>query len=482
MRVIDVLAAPWAIDPARLEEITGIYSTHLRGEKIDIEALEAKMGMPLVRTEQGYEVIDGVAVIPIDGIISKKMNLFSQISGGASTQLIERDFHQAMDDPEVHSIILHADTPGGSVDGTAELGQVIFEARGTKPIYTLADGLMASAGVWIGSAADQIFMTSDTTLVGSIGVVTQHVDYSERHKQMGIKVTEIYAGKYKRIDSAYKPLSDEAHEHIQSEIDYLYSIFVDTVAKHRGTTPDDVLARMADGKIFVGQQAIDAGLVDGVATLDQLIEMLSNGAEPPKRPAGVAGQDNQPGAVDDEQGDTSATVEGIEIEIDEEQSIMKLTDLKEKHPEVAAEAHQEGFDEGRTEGLSGGATGERERIESVLAQSMPGHEALVNKLAFDGKTTGAEAAVAVLQADKAKRAATARARRDDALELDDIDASVETEELKKPTGENMTPAEKIQAEWDGDADLRAEFNDDFDSFEAYAKNRDRTKVLGGNNS
>ena len=92
MNVIDVLTSPWAIMPDKLEEITSIYSTHLRGGATDIKALEAKAGKPLSNPAPGYDIVDGVAVIPIRGVLAKRMNLFTQISGGASTQLVQRDF------------------------------------------------------------------------------------------------------------------------------------------------------------------------------------------------------------------------------------------------------------------------------------------------------------------------------------------------------------------------------------------------------
>lgn len=484
MRIIDVLTSPWAIEPDRLEEITGIYSTHLRGEKIDLAALEARMGQPLANPEQGYEIRDGVAVIPIEGVISKKMNLFSKISGGASTQLIGRDFAEAIEDTDVHAIILHADTPGGSVDGTAELARAIFDARGTKPIYTLADGLMASAGVWIGTAADRVFVASETTMVGSVGVVTQHVDHSEREKKAGIKVTEVYSGKYKRIASTHAPLSEEGRQSIQEKLDYFYSLFVDAVAKHRAASPEDVVDRMADGRMFVGQQAIDAGLVDGVATLDQLIEMLNSDEVHPA----LSSQTKVSTTIVSEESEADIDVDteiaelmsrGAENPETTHQEIeMNLSELKKKHPELYQEAIADAAAEARVDG----ATAERDRIKSVQDQSMPGHEPLIANLMFDGETTGPEAAVAILQDEKDIRKAAAKARANDASDLDDITSSLETDEEKEPSGENLTPAEKMQAEWDGDADLRAEFSDDFDSFEAYAKNRDRTKVLGGKNS
>jgi signal peptide peptidase SppA len=131
--------------------------------------------------------------------------------------------------------------------------------------------MMASAAYWIGSAADQVYIGADTAAVGSIGVVASHTDYSRREEMLGIKTTEIYAGKYKRIASEHQPLSADGREYMQETVDYLYSVFVGEVAKQRGSDPETVHQNMADGRIFTGQQAVSAGLVDGVSTLDQLI-------------------------------------------------------------------------------------------------------------------------------------------------------------------------------------------------------------------
>lgn len=275
MKILDILNSPWAILPERLAEICEIYNTHLRGEKIDLEAAAIRIGRPLENEREPYEVIGGTAVVPIHGVIAKRMNLFSQISGGVSTQLLAKDFQAAMDDNSVHSIVLSIDSPGGTVDGTQELAQTIHEARGRKPIVAHADGVMGSAAYWIGSAADSVYSAGDTTAVGSIGVVGQHVDYSEMEKNRGIKVTDITAGKYKRIASEHAPLSNEGKQYLQDHVDHIYKVFVDDVAKHRNVSPDKVLDGMADGKIFLGKQAVNAGLVDGVSTMGALVGSLN---------------------------------------------------------------------------------------------------------------------------------------------------------------------------------------------------------------
>ena len=275
--VLSLLTSPWAIMPEKLIEIHAIYSAHLRGEKVDIEALEARLGQPLKKDSQGYENRGGVAIVPIEGPLAKKMNLFTQISGGSSMQLVERDIHMALADSAVKGIILNVDSPGGTVDGVQSLAQVISQARESKPVVSWTGGMMASAAYWAGSAAQSVWISGDTPVIGSIGVVAAHVDVSQYEAKLGIKTTEIYSGKFKRIDSQYSPLTKDGKQYIQDQTDYLYAIFVQNVAAQRGVSESQVLTNMADGRIFMGKQAVSAGLVDGVATLDSLIADLAVG-------------------------------------------------------------------------------------------------------------------------------------------------------------------------------------------------------------
>lgn len=268
-KVLDALTEPWLIVPAKLVEIISIYNRRLKQENVDLEALKAQVGAK--EDEQGFTIENGVAVMPLQGIIGKRMNLFIQFSGGTSTQLFERDFKKAFADPVVKSILLLVDSPGGSVDGVQELANLIYENRGKKPVIAFTDGMMASAAYWISSAVDKIFISGDTTQVGSIGVVAAHVDISKAEERMGVKTTEIVAGKYKRIASRYAPLTEEGKASIQEAVDHIYSVFVNDVARNRGVSEDKALS-MADGKVFMGKQAIEAGLADGVSVLSSLID------------------------------------------------------------------------------------------------------------------------------------------------------------------------------------------------------------------
>ena len=197
---------------------------------------------------------------------------------------------------------------------------------------------------------------------------------SKAQAAAGVKTTEIFAGQYKRIASNYAPLSKEGRQTMQDQVDYTYSLFVGAVAKHRGVSTDVVLQDMADGRIFIGQQAIDAGLVDGVSTLELLVAQLNASR--------ASGQ--SVGASRNRAGVAQPKPIGAAMPITREQ-------LAAEAPDVLAAIQAEG------------ASAERERIQSIEAQAIPGHEALIASLKFDGKSTAGDAAMAVLAAEKQAR-------------------------------------------------------------------------------
>jgi len=393
MRLIDIVNGPWAIRPQMLEEIQRIYASHLhRAEKIDISAIEAATGKTLNNTRANVQITDGVAVIPVHGVIGKRMNLMTQISGGASTDQIANDYLSALNDPAVKGIVLHIDSPGGTVDGTMQLADILRANRGAKPTMACADGMMCSAAYWIGSAVDKITMADLTTDVGSIGVVASHMDISTWEEKQGIKTTEVTAGRYKRAISQYAALTEEGRAMLQADVDQIYQLFVESVASNRGCTVEDVLFNMADGRVFLGQKAIDAGLVDSVATLAETIQQVRDLSRTPQTKSISR----------------ASVAQATETEI----KPMTIDQLKADHPElveaIAAEAtagHAEALAAARAEG----AAAEIQRINAVRACSIPGHEALVEQLAFDGTSQASDAALAIVEVEKAQRSAAATA-------------------------------------------------------------------------
>ena len=448
-RLVDLVCAPWAITPPMFQEVLGIYNRHVRGEKIDLDGLSASLGRPLKNEPKGYDIVDGVAVLPIEGVIAKRMNLLMQISGGTSTTFAANEFIRAMEDPQVRAVVLAVDSPGGAVDGTQEFANVVASYRGVKPIVAHTDGMIASAAFWIASAADRIFISGDTTQVGSIGVVATHTDMSGAEAQRGVKTTEITAGKFKCIASQYGPLTPEGRAYMQDQVDAVYSAFVSDVARNRGVDVETVLENMAEGRIFFGRAAVEAGLVDGVSTLDAIINALAEGE--------TFGSDSGKAAVSAAHDTNLEAGAASEPATSHKENHMNIETLKAEHPAVFDAIKAEGVAEGMTQGT----TAERQRIQDVLAQALPGHEALVQTLAFDGKTTGPEAASAVLAAERKARETKLGAMKEDAPNPAPTDSPEPTQALQ---GE-----EAWKAEFEKDADLRAEFGGSLNAYLAFKK-------------
>ena len=345
-----ITGTPWAITATMLREICRIYDNHLDGKTPDLHVIEAALGRPLANEQpKEYELAPGgVAIIPIDGVIAKKMDLFMQISGGASIERVTGMVKDALADPQVRAIMLKIDSPGGAVDGVFELAEMIYNARDEKPIIALAYGTMASAAYLIGAAASAVYATDVATLVGSIGVVSVHRDTSVKDAQSGIVTTEIYRGRYKRLVTS-GPLTDEARLHMEEKVDYFYTLFVDQVARYRGVSAETVLATMSTdvNDLFIGQQAADAGLVDGILGIDAAITKAATLAT------------------------GGLTRQGITLKIHKEATMDKfktLADLTAAYPEFAAELRAEGVKSVDLAAASttAGAT-ERDRILGLVA-------------------------------------------------------------------------------------------------------------------
>lgn len=228
-----------------------------------------------IQEQKQYEpeltVKDGVAVIPVSGSITKRAGFLSFLFGGASIDRIRADLDAAMDDRRVKAAVLYVDSPGGRVNGVSELAEYVNGLREKKPIVTFSDGQITSAATWIGSASDKKII-SPTAADGSIGVLTVHVDMSKMDEKAGIKVTYLTAGKYKAIGNDAEPLSDQARKMIEERLNQTYDVFIDAMARFRNADKDKVRSEMAEGRVFIGQQAIDVGLSDRLGSLDDAIE------------------------------------------------------------------------------------------------------------------------------------------------------------------------------------------------------------------
>lgn len=205
-----------------------------------------------------YSVKNGVLRIPVRGLL---LNKFPWQDGSWATgyEYIEQALARGLADPGVKGIAFDIDSSGGLVSGVSDLVDFIYESRGKKPMKSFASDMAYSAAYNIAAAADDITV-SRSGGVGSIGVLTTHVDLSERMNMSGVKVTFIFAGKHKVDGNQYEPLPEAVREKIQARIDASYAEFVGLVARNRGM--EEKAVRATEAQTFTAREALDVGLAD----------------------------------------------------------------------------------------------------------------------------------------------------------------------------------------------------------------------------
>lgn len=181
---------------------------------------------------------------------------------------------QAAADPGIKSILLDIKSGGGAVNGLSDTADLVRKVdTKVKPVHAYSDSTMASAAYWLGSSARKVH-ASDMAEVGSIGVIATHMEYTKMLANEGITPTVIRSGEYKAIGTPYEKLSDKGEAVIQAQIDHMAGIFDNYIADRRGMTVDTFRKKAGEGRVFVGQQGVDAGLVDSITTFDALVSKL----------------------------------------------------------------------------------------------------------------------------------------------------------------------------------------------------------------
>lgn len=279
-----VISTPWAILPAKLVVIRDLLAIRASGQRLTDEEIAAEMRredtrgqeVKAARGDALYEQRGDTAVLPLVGTIIPRMSFFRESSGAVSVQRFTTAFRAAMKEPDISSVIIEVDSPGGQVDAVEELSTEIFKARGTKPITAVVNTMAASAAYWIATAADEMVVTPSGE-VGSIGVFAMHQDVSEMAAMQGVKVSLISAGKYKVEANPFEPLTDEAREAIQQRVDEYYGMFVSAVARNRGVSRSAVRGGYGEGRMVGAKEAVASGMADRVGTLDETISKLASG-------------------------------------------------------------------------------------------------------------------------------------------------------------------------------------------------------------
>lgn len=219
----------------------------------------------------GYDVVEGVAIIQIRGTLVQRCGSLRPYSGMTGYNAIRQNLLLAMDDSRVKGILLDIDSPGGEVSGCFDLADAIYEMRGIKPMHSVLSDKAYSAAYAIASATDKITIPR-TGGVGSVGVVTMHIDWSKAIGEAGMKVTFITYGDRKAEGNQFEPLSKETLGHIQSDITKIGELFVETVSRNRNLSSAKI--RATEAACYMGADGVAIGLADAVMPPDAAFRAL----------------------------------------------------------------------------------------------------------------------------------------------------------------------------------------------------------------
>ncbi|MDE1464796.1 S49 family peptidase [Spartinivicinus poritis] len=391
----------WLIRPDVLETMTGIAKREIVQQLQDIQLVSVEgeaAGNSTTITS------NGVALIEVTGVISRYASWFHDICGGISTEALCTDFKAVLASPDVSGIVFRFDSPGGNAKAIHEFAEMIYQARGQKPIMAYVGDEACSAAYWIASACDEVVI-DPTASVGSVGaVLTLSISQSDKDEEL-IEFVSSHAPK-KRID----PRTDEGREEYQERANALETVFIDRVARNMGVSIEHVHEQFGQGGVLVGQAAVDRGMAHRLGSLDDILGELTTERVMMTTAASTTTEPTV---------NTAATTEPtLQIAAGASTEVIIET-LKDDHPTVVAALINEGKQL------------ENQRVKAVFEQAMPGHEALLNTLALDGKTSGPEAAMQILQAERKAARQYLQTSQKEAPKVEDVPTSDGSEGIDK---------------------------------------------------
>lgn len=276
---------PLMIEPAKAEIVCAALMNHMgitsfsRLDGVTLGAIDLKQRAEDALSEDRpatrfYQLVDGVAIIPVEGSLIQKQSGLDPWSGMTGYNQIERKLKEARSDSSVRAIMLSVDSPGGEVAKCFDLAKQISDGssrNGGKPIWAYANEMACSAAYALACACDKVFMP-ETGIIGSVGVWTMLADMTSGLDKAGIKVTMRRAGERKARGGPYEQWDEETLAKIDAWIDQTWGIFASTVASNRPMSVDEVFA--LEGDWFAGEDALPTGLIDGIGSEADVFEAL----------------------------------------------------------------------------------------------------------------------------------------------------------------------------------------------------------------
>lgn len=259
------------------QTVAGIRAGIYPDEIIQVEATARAFGIqiearndvkPDAREQvRSYEVFEGVALIPVSGVLMKGASKFV---AGTSTVDIRRQLREAAKDDQVEAVLLLIDSPGGHVAGTMELADEVARTNAIKPVTAQINDLGASAAYWVASQASRIAANKPAE-IGSIGVVAVVHDTSGYYEKEGVKVHVVSTGPLKGAFTDGTPVSKEMLDNLQAKVDGLNAMFKGSIQQAR---PGMDVESVATGETFLADKALQLGLIDIVSDSEKTLDMI----------------------------------------------------------------------------------------------------------------------------------------------------------------------------------------------------------------
>ncbi len=224
-------------------------------------------------TPTSAHIVDGVAVVNLTGPLMKADDWLTGWLGGTSTHAAARATTSAASDKSVRAIVFNVDSPGGTVDGLAELGDTIAAATKVKRTVAQVNGMAASAAYYAASQAGTI-NAGRMDMVGSIGTILPLYDFSKAFEAEGVEAVPIESGPFKSAGMMGTEITKEQRAHFQSLVDSHFADFTKAVSTGRSMSAGDV-RKLADGRMFMARDAKGNGLIDRIQAMDQTLASLA---------------------------------------------------------------------------------------------------------------------------------------------------------------------------------------------------------------
>jgi signal peptide peptidase SppA len=417
-RILAQLAGElWALDRRVLAKLREVIDRRATGAKLSEPEIEAALSAgksPATDGDSEPVAPDGVAIVPIRGVISRRSGLIEKVSTGRATSVetIRKSIRAAARAKDITAVLLDVDSPGGAVSGVPELASEIADLAKKKPVIAHVDGgMMASAAYWLASGATKILATPSSQ-VGSIGVYTYIDDVHRHYEAAGVDTHLIATGRHKGVGVPGTRIESDQLDAIRASVEDVFGLFKSAVSSGRALD-EDRMQSVCTGDCWYAASALSLGLVDGESSREEALAMLAE----------IAGARRKPPRARKETMDESEITTAAQLRAQFPQLVDQiLTEDRETQAAAHGTAQASAVAEARAEGHTSGVTEERDRCSRIVRHSTDSQHALCAELIANG--TDLVPSLEALLADP-RRNASAILRADAQSAPDAIDGAAE---------------------------------------------------------